>query len=375
MAAIAGTSVPTVSKVLRGGTDVSPQMRLKVMDAVRTVGYTRRGRSAGERLRDKPDAPSTIEVVVNHVEGTWMNRVLVGVEYEAAAAGLDVVITLARENHDWTSRLLRRHSAGAVVVLVDPSSSQFKALSAAGIPVVLIDPMSRPPDGTVSVGVANWDGGRIAAEHLLSLGHTRIGIVAGDRRHLYSRARVDGFRAAAEAPVPSEAVISVAHGNWDPEKAEAVTHSLFDRDPAITAVFACSDTMALGVYDALAARDLRVPADVSVVGFDDRPEAQWARPPLTTVRQPTAELGATAVKRLLELARTDRNELRSRSRLELSTDLVIRASTSQPELTPVRSEDLRAHGRTGGGSSIRTCLAVRPGGIRNISESWAPLPA
>jgi len=329
VAAVAGTSVPTVSKVLRGGTDVSPEMRLKVMDAVRTVGYTRRGRSAGERFRDEADTPSTIELVVNHVEGTWMNRVLTGIEYEAAAAGLDVVITLARENQDWTSRLLRRRSAGAVVVLVDPSSSQFKALSAAGIPVVLIDPMSRPPDDAVSVGVANWDGGRMAGEHLFSLGHTRIGIVAGSRRHLYSRARVDGFRAVAEAAAPSEAVISVVHGNWDRGKAEAVTHSLFDADPAITAVFACSDTMALGVYDALAARDLRIPADVSVVGFDDRPEAQWARPSLTTVRQPTGEMGATAVKRLLEIVHTDGNGLQSRSRLELSTDLIIRASTSQ----------------------------------------------
>jgi DNA-binding LacI/PurR family transcriptional regulator len=328
VAAVAGTSVPTVSKMLRGGTDVSPEMRLKVMDAIRTVGYTRRGRRAGERFRDETDAPSTIEVVVNHVVGTWMSSVLTGIEYEAAAAGLDVVITLARENHDWASRVLRRRSAGAVVVLVDPSSSQFKALSAAGVPMVLIDPMSGSPDGAVIVGVANWDGGRIAAEHLLSLGHTRIGIVAGGRRHMYSRARVDGFRGAAEAADNSEAVISVVHGNWDREEAEAATHSLFDQDPAITAVFACSDTMALGVYVALAARDLQVPADVSVVGFDDRPEAQWARPSLTTVRQPTAELGATAVKRLLEIARTD-GELNSGSRLELSTDLVIRESTSQ----------------------------------------------
>ena len=235
-----------------------------------------------------------------------------------------------RENHDWASRVLRRRSAGAVVILVDPSSSQFKALSAAGIPVVLIDPMSGAPEGTVSVGAANWDGGRLAAEHLLSLGHTRIGIVAGGRRYLYSTARVDGFRAAAEAAAPGDAVISVAHGNWDPGQADAATHSLLRRDPTITAVFTCSDAMALGVYDALAARGLRVPEDVSVVGFDDMPEAQWARPPLTTVRQPTAEIGAMAVRRLLEIAHANGTEPRSRSHLELSTDLVIRASTSQP---------------------------------------------
>src|SRR5215471_15784902 len=86
VAAVAGTSVPTVSKVLRGGTDVSPEMRLKVMDAVRAVGYTRRGRSQGGRFRDEGDAPTTIEVVVNHVGGTWMSSVLTGVAYEAAAA-------------------------------------------------------------------------------------------------------------------------------------------------------------------------------------------------------------------------------------------------------------------------------------------------
>src|SRR5215469_5104804 len=313
VAAVAGTSVPTVSKVLRGGTDVSPEMRLKVMDAVRIVGYTRRSRSASERLREEADAPTTIELVLHHAESTWMNRVVAGAEYEAATAGLDVIVTLARENHDWASRVLRRRSPGAVVVLVDPSSSQFKALSAAGIPVVLIDPMSGAPEGTVSVGAANWDGGRIAAEHLLSLGHARIGIVGGGRRYLYSTARVDGFRAAAQAAAPGEAVVSVAHGNWSPGQAEAATHSLLGRDPAITAVFTCSDEMALGVYDALAARGLRIPADVSVVGFDDMPEAQWARPPLTTVRQPTAELGAMAVRRLLEITRADRKEPRTRS--------------------------------------------------------------
>jgi DNA-binding LacI/PurR family transcriptional regulator len=177
--------------------------------------------------------------------------------------------------------------------------------------------------------VANWDGGRIAAEHLFPLGHRRIGIVAGYRRHLYSRARVDGFRAVAEVAAPGEAVISVAHGNWNREKAEVVTHSLFDRDPAITAVFACSDVMALGVYDALAARHLQVPADVSVVGFDDVPEAQWATPALTTIRQPSIELGATAVRILFEILRMDSDGPKPGSRLELSTDLVIRESTSQ----------------------------------------------
>ncbi|GAA4169195.1 LacI family DNA-binding transcriptional regulator [Gryllotalpicola koreensis] len=328
VAAVAGISVPTVSKVLRGGTDVSPETRLKVMDAVRAVGYERPGRAKAGAARDETGQPGLIDLVVNHVEGSWANRVLTGVEYEAAAAGLDVVITLARHNGDWASRLLRRRSLGAVVVLVDPTSSQFKALAAAGIPVVLIDPMSKPPINAASVGVANWDGGRIAGEHLLELGHRRIGVVAGARSHMYSRARVDGLRAAVDAAGHEGGTVTVAYGDWSRTQAEAAAHELLDRTPDISAVFACSDVMALGVYDALASRGLRVAEDVSVVGFDDVPEAQWATPQLTTIRQPSAEMGSAAVKLLLESRLRGGDTDRPHPRVEMLTSLVVRASTA-----------------------------------------------
>lgn len=329
VADVAGTSIPTVSKVLRGGTDVSPETRIRVMDAVRAVGYARPERGRAASGAGDSGQPSLLDLVVNHVEGSWANRILTGVEYEAAAAGLDVVVTLARGNNDWASRILRRRSVGAVVVLVDPSSSQYAALSAARVPIVLIDPMSAPPADAASVGVANWDGGRIAGQHLLDLGHRRIGIVAGGRTHVYSRARIDGFRAAADGVGLDPAAISVAHADWDRGKAERATHQLLDQAPGITAVFACSDIMALGVYDALAARSLRVGRDISVMGFDDVPEAQWASPQLTTVRQPSAQMGAAAVKVLLDMARGG-DGVRHPSRLEMSTTLVVRASTAPP---------------------------------------------
>jgi len=324
VAALAGTSVPTVSKVLRGGTDVSPETRRRVLDAVSTVGYARPERAKADAARDETGQPGLIDLVVNHVEGSWANRVLTGVEHEAAAAGLDVVITLTGANDDWVSRLLRRRSLGAVVVLVDPTSSQFRALSAAGIPVVLVDPMTKPPVDAASVGVANWDGGRIAAEHLLQLGHRRLGVVAGSRSHLYSRARVDGFRAAVEAAGVTDSV-PVAHGDWSRERARAATRGLLEREPDVSAIFACSDIMALGVYEALAERGLAVGDDISVIGFDDLPEAQWASPRLTTIRQPSAEMGSAAVRLLLEAARGGTR--RPQARIEMSTELVVRAST------------------------------------------------
>lgn len=327
VAKTAGTSVPTVSKVLRGGTDVSAETRAKVMEAVQAVGYTRRNGAKTESARDEPGSSNVLDLVVTHFEGTWANLVIAGVGREAAAAGLDVVLTLAEPRSDWVSRVLRRRSVGAIGALVDPTSRQFNALSAAGAPLVLIDPMSTPPSGVASISVANWAGGRTAAEHLLSLGHERLGVVAGHVRHLYSRARVDGFRAAADTGSAGRAAISVTYGGWNRAKAAAATHALLDGAPETTGIFACSDPMALGAYDALEARGLRVPEDVSVVGFDDLPEAQYATPGLTTVRQPSTELGAAAVKLLIELSRSDDGGTRPAARMELATELVVRAST------------------------------------------------
>lgn len=328
VAQAAGTSVPTVSKVLRGGTDVSVETRARVMDAVQTVGYTRR---SGNKLDGAPDETvraDVIDLVVTHFEGSWANLVLAGVGREAAAAGMDVVLTLADDpDVDWVSKVLRRRAIGTVVVLVDPTSRQFNTLTAAGAPVVLVESQGTPPAGAAKVGVANWDGGRLAAEHLLSLGHRRLGVVAGHARHIYSRARVDGFRAAAETSDLGHATVSVAYGAWETDGAAAATHELLDKDPRITGIFACSDPMALGVYEALAARGLRIPEDVSVVGFDDLPEAHWISPTLTTIRQPTTELGATAVRLLLDLARDDESTARLQTRMELATELVARASS------------------------------------------------
>lgn len=336
VAKTAGTSVPTVSKVLRGGTDVSAETRAKVMEAVQAVGYTRRAGAKSEKGRDDSGGLSQVlDLVVTHFEGSWANLLIAGVGREAATAGLDVVLTLAQPQGDWVSRLLRRRTIGVIGTLVDPASQQFAALFAAGVPVVLIDPMSTPPSGVASVGVANWEGGRMAGEHLLSLGHERMGVVAGHARHLFSRARVDGFRAAADTTTAGSATVSVAHGAWNRAKAATATHTLLDGDPDITAIFACADSMALGVYDALAARGLRIPEDISVIGFDDLPEAQYITPGLTTVRQPSTELGAAAVKLLIELSRGDDGGARSPARMELATELVVRASTGPvPAVAP-----------------------------------------
>ncbi|WP_344792834.1 LacI family DNA-binding transcriptional regulator [Gryllotalpicola daejeonensis] len=330
VAEAAGTSIPTVSKVLRGGTDVSAETRAKVMAAVQAVGYVRKGMKSAltaDAASGDSGLSNLLELVVTHLEGSWANLVLAGIGHEAASAGLDVVLTLAKPDTDWASRILRRRSVGIVGVLLDPGTAQFSTLCAAGIPMVLIEPMQAAPGGTAGIGLANWDAGRLAAEHLLSLGHRRMGVIAGSPKHIYSRARVDGFRSAVAAVGAPDTAVAVAPGRWKEDRAAADTHELLDKDPTITAIFACSDSMALGVYSALAERGLRVPEDVSVVGFDDLPEAHWISPPLTTVRQPSREMGESAVRMLLDLARAENPTDRARPRLEMAAELVVRAST------------------------------------------------
>lgn len=323
VAQAAGTTVPTVSKVLSGRSDVSAATRARIMDLVTELGYRgRSGRDAAARAGRYP----FVDLVLSGVEGTWANRALSGVEHAAERAGVDIVVSVARPPDDaWLTRLLARRLRGAVLALVDTTNEQLATLAAAQVPVVLLDPVTQPPSGVASVGAANWAGGRAAAEHLLGLGHQRFAVLAGRRKHLFSQARIDGFRstvAHAGLGLPDD---RIGYTDWQRAGAAERATELLRGELPPTAVFACTDTLALGVYDAAAALGLRIPEDVSVVGFDDSPEAQWVTPALTTVHQPIAEMGEAALRMLLRLGTHPQHEA---PREELSTTLVVRGSTA-----------------------------------------------
>ncbi|SMG14078.1 LacI family DNA-binding transcriptional regulator [Agreia pratensis] len=331
IAARAGTSVPTVSKVLNGGTDVSDATCRRVMASAQELGYRRKTRTrVGD---DRRLSVPLIDVVVKQVEGSWISGVLEGVEAAAAADGVDVVLSVARSDDDWMRRLLRRPSLGAIIVLVDTTAAQLNMLTTANIPVVVIDPISRPPADIASIGATNWDGGRLAAEHLLELGHTRIGVVGGRRAELSSSARIDGFVTALRAAGVTVPAKWLAYGDWDREQAHRVAAAMLSSSASRpSAIFACSDFMALGVYDAARDASLSIPGRVSIVGFDDIQESAWATPPMTTVRQPIVEMGAAAFRMLREADRTSTPGPPGGSaiRMELETRLITRLSTGRP---------------------------------------------
>ncbi|MGP4008325.1 LacI family DNA-binding transcriptional regulator [Streptomyces sp. 4N124] len=322
----AGVSVPTASKVVNGREDVAPETRRRVTEALDRLGYVRRPRFDTARVS------GMVDLVLHSLESSWSGAVLHGVEAAAHDAGLEVVVSAGpnrtrggRPERGWLDKLTARGSSGVLFNLAELTPSQHAWLDQHRIPYVLIDPVLDPPPGVVSVGAANWHGGVTATEHLLSLGHERIAVVAGSRHTMCSSARIAGYRSALVTAGIRQRPEYVRHAGFDQSAARRRTLELLDLPEPPTAVFVCSDRMALGVYEALAERGLKVPYDLSVVGFDDLPEARWTTPALTTVRQPLSEMAATALRLLVRMMEGDQPES---TRTELSTRLVQRASTA-----------------------------------------------
>ncbi|GAB3398508.1 LacI family DNA-binding transcriptional regulator [Humibacter soli] len=326
LARLAGTTVPTVSKVLNGRSDVSAATRERVMSLVEQTGYHRRPRAGRPRERE---TGGLVDLVISTVRGSWANLVMSGAESAAAAAGLDLVVTVSRPGQDagsdWVARLLARRSRGATLALLTPTSAQLQTLDAAGIPLVLLDPSADSAAGVPSIGTTDWAGGYAAATHLAALGHRRIGLIAGEGDYRYGRARVDGFRAGLEQSGIELPESRVAHSAWSRDGAASIAERMLATSTPPTALFTCSDEMALGVYRAARSLGVSIPGDLSVIGFDDLPESSWITPAMTTVRQPIEEMAAAAMRMLLRVrAGTPAGSARE----ELSTELVVRGSTA-----------------------------------------------
>jgi LacI family transcriptional regulator len=256
-------------------------------------------------------------------------EIIRGVEDVAHAAGVGTVVSAihgrAGSARQWMKNLRDRASDGVILVTSVLEPVLHEELRRLNVPIVVVDPAGSPPLEAPTVGATNWAGGMAATEHLLSLGHRRIGFIAGPPRLLCSRARLDGYRAALEgAGIPVDDTL-ITPGDFYHAAGSTGASTLLDLPEPPTAIFAASDQMALGAIEALRRRGLRVPEDMSVVGFDDLPEVRWLSPPLTTVRQPLTEMGMVAARTVLRLARGE--ELDS-PRLELATELVVRASTA-----------------------------------------------
>ncbi len=319
----AGVSLSTVSKVLNGRSDVSKATRERVEALLEREGYQRR---AG-----LPNRGTLIEVVFPELETAWAMEIIRGVENIARANGLSVVLTESGNRHspaaEWVEGVMRRRPVGVVLVFSDLVEEAKAKLRSRAIPFVIIDPAGDPAPDVPSVGSANWSGGLMATRHLIELGHTRIAAITGPEDMMCSLARLDGYRSAMNtAGLPIDPAL-LRFGNFQVDGAREIAHELLAMDDRPTAIFAGSDLQALGVIDAARARGLRVPRDLSIVGYDDLQLAQWSSPALTTIHQPLMKMAEEAARLVLRMSEA---ELENVPRMDLATRLVVRESTARP---------------------------------------------
>ncbi|MDH2427963.1 LacI family DNA-binding transcriptional regulator [Sphaerisporangium sp. TRM90804] len=322
VAASAGVSVATVSKVLNGRPEVAAATRSLVQSVLSQHGYVPRS-----PRRDQPPVTATVEVWVDDL-CAYSTEVIKGTVEAGVESGVAVVVTYPKDPADegvsWAHDLLAAGRQAIITLTSTPTRAQLGVLSRVHLPVVVIDPLNLPDSLVTSVGSTNFAGGLSATRHLLHLGHRRIAYLGGPATSTTNQARMHGYRAAMEAagvPVVPEYVRTPGFGYPDGMKEGA---ALLDLDPAPTAIFAAGDESAMGAIQAARARGLRIPEDLSVVGFDDTEIATMTSPQLTTVRQPLREMGAVALRTALRLAAGEQIES---SHIELATRLVIRGST------------------------------------------------
>jgi DNA-binding LacI/PurR family transcriptional regulator len=268
-----------------------------------------------------------MELVMGELESMWGLEIIRGVERAARDHEVGVVFSdfdqRPTETRGWMEATLARRPR-CVVSVAQLSQAQRDQLTARNIPFVVFDLAAELPDDAPYVGTTNWLGGRSATRHLIELGHRRIAMISGPDRVLCCRARLDGYRSAmgaADLPIDPELVCRVELAYDHGYAAGRELLALPDRP---TAIFTATDVQAIGVYRAAREAGLRIPEDLSVVGFDDLPVVSWVDPPLTTVHQPLSEMAAAATELALALGR---GEQPAQRRIELATTLTVRAST------------------------------------------------
>ncbi|MBW6432462.1 LacI family transcriptional regulator [Actinoplanes hulinensis] len=320
VAARTGLSIATVSRVLNGRANVAPATRERVLATIAELG---RGapRRRGERA-------TGIYVRCPYVLTDYFGLIVSAVAEALEPHGLQVILNAgvaAQRDHVLTALTGRRDVAGAVLILPPEPGAELARLRDRGFPFVVLDPRTPPPRNLAAVSAAHFSGARQLAAHLVGLGHRRIGIIGGPRDWLAGENRFAGYLSPlADAGVLPTPELTRFVAEPTTELGHHAAAELLDLPERPTALLAFNDKMAIGALRAAAERGLRVPADLSVAGFDDIELGQACRPMLTTVRQPLEEMGRMAVHLLLRMLGGHRLDA---LHVELATELVIRDST------------------------------------------------
>jgi LacI family transcriptional regulator len=301
VAAAAGVSFQTASKVLNGGNvRVSADTAARIAAAAQELGY--RPNTVARSLVQRSTA--TIGLIAGDITDGALSQFAVAAERTARHHGHAVLVgNLAEGGEDGAAvlqMLIDRRVDGVIAAAPQLEGDTAVAdLLRRYVPAVSLHHV--PGGGVPTVGSNHREGARLATRHLIRLGHTSIGTITGPFSRRVVRSRLHGYEDALRESGIEPGEDLTVEADWMPGAAAAATRLLLERDPQMTAIFVHSDTMAIGVLSALAAAGRRVPADVAVVSCDDMPFADYLIPPLSSLRVPFAETGEQAVLLLLTL--------------------------------------------------------------------------
>ncbi|SEU36385.1 transcriptional regulator, LacI family [Nonomuraea wenchangensis] len=327
VARTAGVSLATASKVLNGRSDVGPRTRELVLEAMAEIGYM------PTAARHEQTRGRTLVTVLDIVESRYAGTVLQGILVAATSAQAELLLRLPSDGaaatsptaaRAWMEREKASGVVGIIALAVAVPGSLLLAAEELMVPVVTIDPIDTSESRLVSIGSTNWAGGRSATEHVITLGHRRIGWIGGPLGSAPSLERFHGYQAALSSAGIAPDGALIRHEAFSVEAGHRHGRDLLALDERPTAIVAGNDEIALGVLAAAKDFGISVPGELSVTGFDDTPQTEWTTPKLTSVRQPLVGMGRMAVETVLGMA--DGVQPASRH-LQLATTLSVREST------------------------------------------------
>ncbi len=336
VAARAGVSVATVSRVLNGKELVREETSRHVLAAAKLLRYVPNVAARSLSIRRS----QTIGIVLPEVHGEFFSEVIRGIDLAARAEGYHILVSGSHSDSDRMLEVvdtMRGRVDGLLVMAPDVTLAPLQELRARDMPVVLLN--SAGPSGD-AITIDNYGGARAMMQHLHNLGHTRIAFVRGPQHNADARERLRGYRHAMRGMATRLLRALECSGDFTEESGFAAGRQIAESSSRPTAVFAANDSMAVGVLASLAAAGIKVPEEISVVGFDDIPIARYVAPPLTTMRVDIAELGRRAFALLLDAISEPRAHAARHERV--ATTLVVRGSCMPSPTTKVNKQPHRA---------------------------------
>jgi LacI family transcriptional regulator len=317
----ANVSYSTVSRVINNK-GVSADKRERVLRAMAELGYV-----ANLQARSLAGGKShIIGLLVHSLTVEYFGEIARGVDEELAAIQYDLMLytTHRRKGREsaYVTRLTRNLVDGLLLVLPRNAEAYLETLRQRRFPYVLVDHQGLGFD-VPSVGATNWQGGYDGTRYLIELGHRRIGFITGDMTMGCARDRLAGYEQALKDAQISIDPALIREGDFMQPEGFRCANELLDLAAPPTAIFASNDVSAFGVMEAVRNHGLRIPDDISILGFDDIPQAAQVYPSLTTVRQPLAEMGRAAAQLLFSYIQEPDAAIQ---RIELPTKLIVRRS-------------------------------------------------